>query len=360
LELEVDGQVVDDVGGESYRATDLKPATSYEMRVRFSNSIGASDWSDVAFLWTNPTVPDQPDLPACSESLSSPSMLAVVPGEVTSNGKDIDDWEFETRPTAERLLDYAARANISAADLTNPCGGLLFDSLPSELATPPPACDGAALLTDGVATPAAEYEVRARAINALGASPWSEVVICSTAPEPVEPFPLIYLIVGLGGAVLCLVCAMVAVWKTNLRKVIAPKLRRKKPNDEPLKTFVTQEAVPNEEEDPELVINPIMLARHHMEEDHKRAKDKKAAKRKGGQGRTGGLKRLWGNESVSGTTAASTSQPMNGKAIVDGWLADERARETAVNGVVQPQEPSPAGKGKGKGKGKAGSSKTKP
>ena len=61
---------------------------------------------------------------------------------------------------------------------------------------------------------------------ALGASPWSEVVICSTAPEPVEPFPLIYLIVGLGGAVLCLVCAMVAVWKTNLRKVIAPKLLR--------------------------------------------------------------------------------------------------------------------------------------
>ena len=49
---------------------------------------------------------------------------------------------------------------------------------------------------------------------------------------------------------------------------------------------------------------------------------------------------------------------MNGTAIVDGWLAAERARKTAVNGVVQPEEP--AGKGKGKGKGKAGSSKTKP
>ena len=337
LELEFDGQVVDaSLGGGAHVATDLKPATAYPVRLRFNNSLGASDWSDIAYLWSDPTVPDQPDPPACSESLRSARMLAVVPGEVVSNGKDVVAWEFETRPMAATSGegDYASNTSVDPARLADSCGSLLFDGAPSELATPPSACDGAALLSDGVDTPEAEYRVRARAVNALGASGWSDATVCSTAAEAVEPFPVVFLVAGLGGAVLCLVCAMIAVWKTNLHKVVAPKLRRKKPNDEPLKTFVTQEAVPNEDEDPELVMNPVLMAHLALEEDRTARKGKEAKKgSKGKAGRSGGLRRLGLN--IDGSKQGP-SRPKTGKELVDAHLAEQRARDTAVNGVVQP------------------------
>ena len=159
-------------------------------------------------------------------------------------------------------------------------------------------------------------------------------MVRSTAAEPVEPFPVVFLVAGLGGAVLCLVCAMIAVWKTNLHKVVAPKLRRKKPNDEPLKTFVTQEAVPNEDEDPELVMNPVLMAHLALEEDRTARKGKEAKKgSKGKAGRSGGLRRLGLN--IDGSKQGA-SRPKTGKELVDAHLAEQRARDTAVNGVVQP------------------------
>ena len=52
------------------------------------------------------------------------------------------------------------------------------------------------------------------------------------------------------------------VWRyTEPLKTLAPRLRRKEPNDKPLDDFIVKEDTAMEDMDPELIMNPVLLAK---------------------------------------------------------------------------------------------------
>ena len=141
----------------------------------------------------------------------------------------------------------------------------------------------------GTMAPQQTVGVRARARNSLGWSAWSNASSCELLATPAEPFPFILIIIILGGIVFAILACFWCYYNSNKLKVFAPKLRRKKVNEEPLAQFVCNDMMPMEEHDPELVMNPVLLARMQLERDNER-------KRKGKKGGTciksGGLARL--------------------------------------------------------------------
>ena len=133
------------------------------------------------------------------------------------------------------------------------------------------------------------YGVVVRARNGIGWSDWSAVTNCTTAAEEAPEFPWIAVMVPGGLGILLLIGVVGWCWQTNKTKIIAPKLKKKDVNDEPLKDFVTHDNAAMEDNDPEVVMNPVLLARIAME---KEAKQGAKHKKKGGLGKTGGLARL--------------------------------------------------------------------
>merc|ERR1719215_188905 len=94
---------------------------------------------------------------------------------------------------------------------------------------------------------------------------------------------LVLMIIG------CLVCKL----KSQQGRIAAPKLRKKNEED-PLAGFVGQmEATPMEDADPELVMNPVLLARMEMEKQNMQNKGRKGKGKKGkGGGGAGALRKL--------------------------------------------------------------------
>ena len=137
-------------------------------------------------------------------------------------------------------------------------------------------------------TPGQQLWFSVAACNVVGCSnhsaPPAEL---ATAPSP-EPFPWLWVAIPLGALLLCVASTWLLCWCTDLPKVIAPKLRRKKPDvRDPLADFVEHDFMPMEDQDPEIVMNPVLLAK--MEAMRKsRGKGEKGK----GTGRSGGLKRL--------------------------------------------------------------------
>ena len=90
---------------------------------------------------------------------------------------------------------------------------------------------------------------------------------------------------ALAGVIVCALCC----WKSQLGMVLAPKLRKRK-DQEVLAEFVSSDMTPMEEQDPELVLNPIFV--HKMNREKDRQRKKKLAKMSSGTGKSGGLARL--------------------------------------------------------------------
>jgi len=136
--------------------------------------------------------------------------------------------------------------------------------------------------------------VRTRALNSLGWSAWSPPSCascetkCTTKAPPAAVFNILTVVIPLSALLLlAFVCAVMA-YTGSLAKIVAPRLRRKQ-NQEVLADFVSSDMTPMEEQDPELVINPIFV--HKMKRERER--QRKAKQKKGtGMGRTGGLARL--------------------------------------------------------------------
>lgn len=325
--------------GTSYSREGLDPATSYPVEVSVTNGVGSSELSATAWLWTNPTEPGKPSKPGCSDEQYA-FLIALIPGQVVSNGKDVDEYFVETWPADSNSNDTLTNhTGIDPSQLSQSCGNLGYLMASGAV---PKACDGAIMLNDGISTPSSDYSVRMKAHNALGWSAWSDTVICSTVSENPRPFPWVWLIVGLSAALVCMLLVMLLLMKTNLRKVIAPKLRKKPVDDEPLKTFVTLDAMPNEEDDPEIVMNPILMARLAMEAEKEARGTGKKKRAGGGVGRTGGLRRL--NIQIDESKEAAGGKTLTGKAAVDKYLADQAARDSAskVEGLPDSKAPSPA------------------
>ena len=145
--------------------------------------------------------------------------------------------------------------------------------------------------------PGSTYVVTVRAANSLGWSTWSSpsctAADCETAciaksiPDP--PFPWPQLMGGLVGTVLLLALCAFCIWKSNLGRILAPKMRRRT-SEARVDDFVSSDITPMEEQDPELVVNPIFV--HKMKRERERQRKGKLKKGAGGMGRTGGLARL--------------------------------------------------------------------
>jgi len=143
--------------------------------------------------------------------------------------------------------------------------------------------------------PETRYNVTARAHNSLGWSGWSRPScadcdhMCTTAPTEKPPLNPLLFIIPLVAILLCVLIVFFLHWKTNLTKILAPRLRRRQ-DREVIADFVSSDMTPMEEQDPELIINPIVVHKMKMErERQRRAKNKKGGT---GMGRTGGLARL--------------------------------------------------------------------
>ena len=110
---------------------------------------------------------------------------------------------------------------------------------------------------------------------------------------------------------------MYCVWRSNLGKLIAPRMRRAFKR-EVLEDFVSSDMTPMEERDPELVINPIFV--HKMQRQREKQRAKKVKKM--GIGKSGGLARLGLNIDAK-VPVVEDEQVKNIKAV-DHYLERER------------------------------------
>jgi hypothetical protein len=229
----------------------LIPATQYAVKVRNRNAEGWGDWSHSAWLSTIPAVPAAPDRPTCDTLRNNEDRLYIQMKVANGNGIPI--------------LDYEVR--------------VAFDNTFSHSFLVSPSTDLAYAYVNASMPPETEYSVQTRARNDLGWGPWSELAgdTCVTTP-PKNWFNLLYLVVPLGAAVLLLCCCL-CLWKcTDLPKVLAPKLRQVD-RDDPLEDFIAREDAPMEDLDPELTLNPVILAKMEMQRARgakKNGKGKKA------------------------------------------------------------------------------------
>jgi len=108
---------------------------------------------------------------------------------------------------------------------------------------------------------------------------------------PILPIDLLVIIIPLIAALLLLICCVV-VWRcTELPKVLAPRTRKVEINTDPLDDFIVKEDTAMEDLDPDLTMNPVLLAKIAIERERGLA-PKKKGNAGGGRGATGGLKRL--------------------------------------------------------------------
>jgi hypothetical protein len=127
------------------------------------------------------------------------------------------------------------------------------------------------------------------ACNAVGCGPASAPAVELSTEALPEPFPWAFVFVPIVVVLLAVIGCWLIAWYTDLPKVIAPKLRKKKGEKsaaEVMSGFVSHDAAPMEDHDPEIVMNPVLLAK--ME----RGKSGKGSKKASGSGRVGALKHL--------------------------------------------------------------------
>jgi len=173
----------------------------------------------------------------------------------------------------------------------------------------------------------ASYEVRARAYNMLGWGAYSELASCTTLPVEEEPFNFILLILVLVGVILCLILTAFVVWKSELPKVLAPRLRRRKSKEVELEAYMSSDFMPMEDEDPELTVNPVLQAKIQMAKERERmAKGKRGLG--GGTGRAGGLRRL--NISLGNKVDSASKQKANARQQIDEFLGVDASQQVIM------------------------------
>jgi len=118
-----------------------------------------------------------------------------------------------------------------------------------------------------------------RAANQLGYGPFTpdRTVASALLVGDFSNFPTTAVVAPLV-TLLVLVLICFAVWRyTDLPKVLAPRLRKIEEKEDPLEEFIVREETPMEDFDPDLTLNPVVLAKLQVEKDRQ-------AKRKGKKG----------------------------------------------------------------------------
>ena len=312
----------------AFNLTDLMPATQYEARVRYRNEIGWSEWSAAGYLSTIPDVPGVPQKPLCDEVRSTESSVYVGIRTANPHGAFIQRYEVQVAFPHNGTVLYTAQVDAGRTPLA-------LDVLRADVLT----------YSNYLLTHTTPYNVTVRARNSLGWGPWSEVGDdCATTPPYVPPFPWLLLVIPLLGLVLLLIVCMI-VWKcTDLPKILAPSLRRVEEKDDPLEDYIVKEDTPMEDFDPELTINPVILAKMEFEKRQKQKRRGKGAGPAVWRGGPGALARL--NFRID---AKKSDEPPGKRGLknIDMMIAHQDAPEggsSSRSGREASRRPAPAPK----------------
>ena len=244
------------------------------------NEEGWGDSSLTIWLSTIPDVPDAPPRPLCDPERSTDTMVYVRIQEANDNGLRIDSYQVHvTKPDGEG-------GTLLVANVTTGVEPLVLEAL-----------SGAAFNYSGTEfTAETTYNMIVRAHNGLGWGPYSVIDdgSCRTVAPYVRPFPWLLLVIPLVVFILLLLLCML-VWKlTDLPKILAPRLRAVEEKEDPLDDFIVKEDTPMEDFDPELQLNPVILAKLEVERNkaHAARRKGKGHKGTGADGVPGALARL--------------------------------------------------------------------
>lgn len=284
----------------TYNVTGLPAATQFAVRLRGENALGLGPFSSTNWVTTLPSPPERPPHPRCDPKKMNHTSLFINLDEPTTNGQPIESYELRVFEGAPPLAnDSLAMALLARGFSVQP---LIYEArvghTPEERMFPLTNRTVAAL-SRGLynISESTEYTVIVRAYNVLGWSAWSLPSCrgssgcpdpCTTPADPGPPFPWMILIIAVGAALALVLVCFYVYYRSNASKIFAPQLRKRREGADPLNDFVSSDQTPMEEQDPELVINPIFIHKIEMERERQR-KEKRA---KGGLGRSGGLARL--------------------------------------------------------------------
>ena len=300
-----------DASVTAYNVTGLPAATQFAANVQAENSMGWGEWSPTSWITTLPTRPAAPPRPRCDPLATTHDALSIQLDEARpSNGQPVEVYEVrvllkgrcaadDCSVEANRPLGSADDAAVSADISSGALPQIYFGSRGPAISARNFLLSNASVFnyshSEFNVTSSTEYAVLTRAYNALGWSAWSEPSCaqcddaCTTPNMPDPPLNPLFIIIPLGGLLVVVVFFFFLYWFTNLSKILAPKMRRKRDRGDPLNEFVSSDMTPMEEQDPELVINPIFIHKIKMDKERQR---KQKSKKGLGLGKTGGLARL--------------------------------------------------------------------
>jgi hypothetical protein len=244
----------------------ITPATQYSAKVRMRNAEGWGNWSVQTWLSTIPDVPDAPPQPRCDANQSTDNMMYVRLQPALDNGQRVLEYEVNVSTFAGDVLLVMGGVPASVAG----AGGLQVKN-------------GSAFNYSGSSfAPETAYRVSARARNELGWSSHSMVAAsCSTTAVPWLQIRWEIIAAAVSAALLLFICFIIICRCTELPKILAPRLRRRVEKEDPLDDFIVKEDTPLEDFDPEMRLNPVILAKLEVER-------LKAARRRGKKPGKGG------------------------------------------------------------------------
>ena len=287
----------------TFNLTGLPAATQFATHLYVKNALGWSDPSDTTWLTTLPDAPAKPPAPRCDLARMQQDAITIdVEESRPSNGQPVSQYHVEVYlapPNAAVLTSSQLNEMILQGELP-----LLYQKAVGSSAndrTIQLSNQTVYLASGGLKSMSAnqKYLVRADALNSLGWSGFSDFSCvppapcdapCMTSPIPPPPFPWTPISISLGALIVGLIVCVYCIRAANKGKIFAPKLRKKKDPAALLDQFVSTDATIHEEEDPDLVLNPLFV--HKMKMQEEAARRAKMEKKKKGFGQSGGLARL--------------------------------------------------------------------
>lgn len=137
----------------------LEPGTTYYVRVRAVNSVGAGSWSSPRAITTDATVPGTPPRPALTGTTST-SISFTRSAPSTDGGSNITTYNFQLATNSSFTTGLQSWSSTSASQTRS---GLTRNET---------------------------YYIRVRAVNAIGASPWSATLTATTEASPPSQPPI--------------------------------------------------------------------------------------------------------------------------------------------------------------------------
>jgi len=347
----------------------LNPAAVYDVRLRAQNAVGWGEWSPLNKVWTDPDKPMAPSLlvgtgaAAVEQGLTCASYAPTkdpISGKDDSNSMYILLGAVDGNGLKTQRYELAAWRAGHQGDEENPgpaveCGAQLATCANETFAASGAACSVVVDYGESqqpvhgldADTP---YCFRVRAYNALGWGPWADYVQCTTEPPYKEPFapwkiylPLLILLI------LCMIgIARYYYWR---KYKLLPRLRKKE-DDVNFDDYLSTNHAPMEDEDPEIVTNPVLMAKmQRLKELEYKEKHGKLPGKKATGPKSGGLARLGlggftKETNVPIKTKADQLDDLVNTADVPG-MSGARLAETSSTSPGKSPKSSQRGSGKG-------------